>query len=114
MIGRAVDQRIGTTAGGEAIGPEAFNPTEAPECWIDIGEGRCNGGWMGRILDGAVLATQNEYRALRSAEDVIWTVEAGIGGTAGDVAGVEEGIDVIEGPVARKDVLKDGGGRRGG
>ena len=65
---------------------------------------------MGRILDGAVLATQNEYRALGSAEDVIRAVKAGIGGAAGDVAGVEEGIDVIKSPVARKNVLKDGGG----
>jgi hypothetical protein len=110
----AVDQRIGATAGGEAIGPEALNPTEAPEGRVDIGESGCNGGWMGRIRDGAVLAAQNENSGFGSTENVVWAVEAGIGGASGDVAGIEESIDVIEGPVARKDVLKDGGGRRGG
>ena len=59
-------------------------------------------------------AALNEDCALCTIHSVIRAVKARFGGAAGDIAGVEEGIDVIESPVVRKDVLKDGRGRRCG
>ena len=62
---------------------------------------------MGRIRNGAVLTTQDEYSALGSAENVVRAVEAGIGGATGDVAGVEESIDVVKSPVVSWHVFED-------
>jgi len=89
LAARAVDQRIGAAAGSEAIGPEALNPTEAPESRVDVGKSGDRRRGVGRIRNSAVLATQDEYRALGSVENVVWAVEERVSGTAGDVTGVE-------------------------
>ena len=59
-------------------------------------------------------AALNEDCALCTIHSVIRAVEAGLGGAAGDIAFVEEGIDVTESPVVGWHVIEDSGRRRCG
>jgi len=102
----AVDQWIGAAAGSEAISPEALNPTEAPECRVDIGKGGSSRWWVRWVWNSTILAAQDENGTLGSVENVVWSVELRFGGAASDVTGVEEGIDVLEGPMVSGHVFE--------
>ena len=71
---RTVHERIGPAAGGEAVGPQAFDPTVTPIALGDISKCRCVRRRVGRIGDGAVLAAQDKDRAFGAVQNAFGAV----------------------------------------